>query len=109
MNDLDREIALRVMGWTDGHSNGIHCFHTDDGRKYAWNPSTDMNDAMLVVERMRELGFVRFEGGWAYLHKCYVFTFEKVGERGDFISAKEADESPARAICLAALKAMEVT
>ncbi len=65
--------------------------------------STDMNDAMLVVEKMRERGYDNF-GLRQWKHKLWTCRFANIdGKQGTF----EKADNPAEAICKAALLALE--
>lgn len=58
MTDINREVAEKVMGWKRDIISGLW-FENDHtiARFKEFNPPTNISDAWLVVERMRELGF----------------------------------------------------
>ena len=73
--------------------------------KSKWKPLSNISDAWMVVERMREKGwdafFLRYLDGWrsSFIHK-EVHGNEKIHYGKD-------NNSPCRAICLASLAAKE--
>ena len=119
----DREIVVaiaeKVMQWTVNRNqmspsccdmyeyqneNGLYR-HNANGTRTYWNPLTSISDAFQVVEKMRErfgyafqLDSVGFDGAeW----RC------QVGWGDDPISVRAESDTPARAICLACLDAIE--
>ncbi len=113
---LDSEIAERVMGWKQAADNlwpgrlwwvdnqGTHLFYADGN---AWTPTTGIAQAWQVVERVRTLGWefsittrLRFQEGWHALF--WKQNFERYDE-----ARAEAATAPL-AIVLASLKAVGV-
>jgi hypothetical protein len=129
--ELDSLVAEKVMGWTqsddtrgsgftvkDGNGKGLGWWRFDQPRLGDAQPhfSTSIADAWLVVEKMRETG-------WVY---CIVQSYPENAEEPSWddstmrvrwwvefsryrspieVTSPEC-ESPALAICLAALKAV---
>ncbi len=104
--ELDALVAQKVMGWpqcTKGiiGSSLPHCFMTPDGRELRpgkdWSPSTRIEHAWEVVERLQDLG-------WS------VTTLSSTGnpEIRPRVFTARAPTAP-HAICLAALQATEET
>lgn len=96
------EVAQRVMGWK--RPAGCWWWYVDhrevaDGE---WNPLERANDAFEVIDALESrdlyLGLTRDEDGW---HAA----FRRKGTLGD--KSDVCDKDPLRAICLAALKAVE--
>jgi hypothetical protein len=64
--DLSQAVAVHVMGWKEkrsmppGYSGEIPYWFSDDGKRICrcdiWRPHNNANDAMRVVDRMRQLG-----------------------------------------------------
>jgi len=114
MTDIDKRVATEIMGWaafnsrfgenynewcvpdkkTKGMTGKVMCQQRD------FNPSKNISDAFLVVERMRELGFyIRLRlstnsGDWI----CQFINIKT--ECGDI----EVHKLAPMAICLAALE-----
>lgn len=98
---LDALVAERVMGWKSDHT--AHNYACDPPRSIrGWRPSTHIQDAWRVVERMRELGFT-YSVTDTIIGNVVVHFWAKAGEPRHG-SAEE--KSVTRAICLAALKAV---
>jgi len=110
--NIDREIAEKVMGYCERPVHGIGWWHQAEENRwfvaqYLWHPSTDIAQAFEVVEKLlkhpdNKMGCFHLEhlnegNGWS-VSCCY-----DLGEWKDWIHA----DTPAMAICLAALKAME--
>src|SRR5262245_49929072 len=77
-DDLVRAVAIEVMGWTITHSERsptVWWYSKPKGsvHEHEWHPDTDIADAWIVIERMRELGYY----GW-------VDWFERDDEHKDF-------------------------
>ena len=124
--DINREIAEKVMGWKYiperreqvGEQGVIHYFAahwTDNSQlvfyEFQWHPSTNIAQAFMVVEKMRELrpdgsdGF-NFNLNWQG-HKGITFClaqFHRIS--GNLEHGQGSSDDPAEAICLAALKAV---
>ena len=105
--DLDREMA-EVMGWdTDGHG-----YFSDNPQAYQgpcgdWHPSTDIAQAMQVVEKMPNCRFAlkKPRGQKNYIAGFYGYI--KENEYRGFRGFECESDTPAMAICLAAKKALE--
>ena len=96
MSDINKRIAEQIIGWKTGSEfNMLRPF----------KPSTDIADAWLVVEKMREDGYMvdvstlddlEFED-----YMCAVWSLD--GNDNTIVK----DEKAPMAICLAALKVKE--
>lgn len=102
MSDIDREVALEVMGWAKPRAAlALEAYRDAKGSPViSWRPSTDIADAWLVVERMRELGF-QFNFYDASPPACPHASFTIVGQQTAGAD-RFADTAP-EAICKAAL------
>lgn len=89
-DDLDALVAARVMGWQAWS-------HDRDG---PWRPSLYWSDAGRVLEKMREGGWLWMTEQTAKGHCGYV----RAGV-GDY--AHSTATTVLRAICIAALRAVE--
>lgn len=105
---IDAMVAEKVMGWSSSlvsfglgyvDGNGMTVVRNAE----SWEPTSDMNDAWLVVERMRELG-------WQVDMDFY--PDEKPGcslwKRGGQVDAYAEEDSMPLAICMASLKVLGV-
>jgi len=125
--NIDREIAEKVMGWTQ--KRGTHEYMFAPGHVWPlnsewwyesdnnvmrlveyWQPSTDIKQAFEVAEKMRELGF-RFHL-WESKHSwvaMFLIIIQK--PKGSYNYEKfyydENADTPAMAICKAALAALK--
>ncbi len=82
LKDLDRYLAIHLMGWT-WYDNGLPGRRHADGWKKDgewvidaspfWSPSTSISDAFQVVEKMRVSHFKWFE--MAHRPNGYVCNF----------------------------------
>lgn len=108
--EICNRLAIEVMGW--GISNDKqrkHRVFTDssgnqtikiqkDLRAYGWNPVIDIEDAMMVAEKIKKLRlFHQFP-------PCR--KWEASFKREEFYDLVKADTA-SRAICLAAIKFLE--
>lgn len=118
--DLSALVAERVMGWPvfrppiNTEPKPYPCVYLLDsgsvfldravGQREGWYPCSDIASAFLIVEQMRDRGY------------RFTFTFDPeqearcdFGRFGDPVSSLGHAQhgSPARAICHAALKAVE--
>ena len=105
-SEFIRQIARKVMGWQPSNWLGDHweVWRLGDGKGYIkcadFNPLTNANHWMMVVEKMREAGFnmvlnTFIEKGWSVQFEKasdYYFKFHK---------------SIGHAVCLAAIAALE--
>jgi hypothetical protein len=117
MMDIDREVAERVMGWklydpSSQFADGLdHSSWTMKDHKLwykprnEWRPSTNIAQAFKVVEKLAELGWIGIEirrgcvsGKWEMTWSMNIPGLWRIGPQAD---------TPAEAICLAALKAVE--
>ena len=104
--ELDAKVAEVVMGWT---YRGLHPIHecplwaTGHGDTFLPKFSTEWDGMRLIVERMRELG-------WLYAACCgyetHRFQFYRPGCR-DTVGIGSNCETLPHAVCLAALAAIE--
>lgn len=106
--ETPRQVELR--GWMEKVDiNAVGSYWIDVERDWwsnaNWQPTLDIAQAWQVVERMRELGFV-FELQYGDIHPLGqdVFaSFDSSETQGVW-----EDDSPAKAIAIAALKALGV-
>jgi hypothetical protein len=109
--NIDGEIIDKVFGGIDPYNDG----QAPGNSFYAapFRPSSKMDDAMLVVDRMRELGLAPTlidddNGKWALVFGGFAPAGGGPGNYAYFVDDDWPwDESPAMAICLAALKVVE--
>lgn len=110
---IDAAIAERVMGWKTGMRYGTECWFKD-GEWYAWSfmPTYDADDMMMVVEKMAELGWgALMINRNPHLRESYLWgvKFETVsGSIADYKRGETYADTLPRAVCEAALKAVEV-
>ena len=96
----------KAMGWSDGPDVWITGEDPNDENSnptyQGFEPSTDIAAAWLVVEKMREdgwqVGIQSFFGNWKAL----------LADEHDEVKHRAIGCSPAKAICLVALKAKEM-
>jgi len=113
--NIDNEVAEKVMRWhTHKYSGKIW----SDGKgcvaiKEHYKPSANITQAFNVVEKMRERGHsgILIENGgglWAY---SYYFSGYETDDGMKWVFRTDKNtrwcKTPAKAICLAALKAVE--
>lgn len=115
--NIDRVIAELVMGWAPMASS-----HSDipdmwgcpvTGRRLRdmdkWKPSTTIEQAWKVVERMRELGFMvmieSFQGGDNSGGTGWLVSWE---DSAAHTSEQHCAQTAPLAICLSALACLEV-
>ena len=59
-NDIDRQVAERVMGWKT-KDVFFGWMRVGEGQAYCnsiyWHPTSNIEQAMMVVDRMRGLGY----------------------------------------------------
>jgi len=117
MNELNRLVAERVMGWPTIDDDAPYRIHVNMGgvvegsgppQRFkslgvipeAWHPVNNMSDAWEVVEAMREKGYI------VRISQCdvslYKVSFVKLGSPG----VAFYDEKATIAICMAALDAI---
>jgi hypothetical protein len=89
-----RDGVLIGPAWQLGEWEGKPCY---DRSWRPWRPLHDMNDAWMVVERMKEKGWIYELGTYEGGHRM---AFARLGEREPRFGVAS---TPARAICLAAL------
>ena len=112
---IDKLIAVHVMGWeirnVDFTQDGSYfeAFFDEKGNRlgivgaYEFNPSEYIQDAWIVVEALRKKHLkVYIETEFRY-YDVYV----KNG-LGNYMTERHQEESLPKAICLAALEALEV-
>ena len=120
MEDIDREVAEKVMGWNPNEDGD---WDTPDGHwcgyyEHEWHPSTSISDAWQVVEKLNKQGIVislMDQHGYDEEKNNYRmwrvgFMDEKAHEQNKsreqvWFEVEEADTAPL-AICMAALKAV---
>lgn len=116
--EIGQLVAIKVMGWKYNDplcgwiTNGINTTLGDVVGKREWNPCQRIDQAFRVVDKMQDDDF------WFSMtyKECaspetrsamyqVVFRCVRGGTRGDHIAA---NDNPSRAICEAALKAVEL-
>ena len=124
--EIDRQIAEKVMGWKEKYhgmtdscrfaysywvdSLGIQQYDTGKGtslHQFLWQPTTNIAHAFEVVEKMRDNGWTFAICNNNVLGGDYCGEFwndEHPMDSGEFM---KFDNSPAMAICLAALEAVK--
>ena len=125
--NIDKQIAEKVMGWKYFSHQDYACdtgailpFVSDDCGERSlcvftqvspyesskFNPSINIADAWLVVEKMRELGYsINIEAQQKGKWRCNIILIGN--EWTTRIETADEDAAP-MAICLAALSALEV-
>jgi len=109
-NDIDRKIAEKVMKWE--YSRNFRCYVYQDEElvfnKTNWHPTTNIEQAMMVVKRMVELGWCP-EMQYHFDSKKYLFLFrwhEQPYQQASPVFG-HSDESLTVAICEAALNTLD--
>jgi Phage ABA sandwich domain len=116
LREIDRLIAEKVMGWkiyADSAGYKFWSINEDDSSRIicsvtSFEPSTDIRDAWLVVEKLRETKIFSLYDAWDGDDNkifCAVFEYNDTYHVVDYKGY--ADTAPL-AICLAALKAVGV-
>jgi hypothetical protein len=111
--ELDERIGLEIMGWKLQSSRFVGLCYLVDDRKTVRYPSQRIDDAFLVVERMREDGYDSFKlacysGKWVAEFYCGKGPCERHGwPHENYHGAKEEAGTAPLAIALAALAAMK--
>lgn len=108
--ELDALVAEKVMGWSfeAASPTSRDGDFWSDGENYVvavdeFHPSTDVNAAWQVVEKMRGDGWIL---DLSYYHSYINAAFSVLGEsRVGYAEIERPDESVARIICRAALAA----
>ncbi|EOO44242.1 MULTISPECIES: BC1872 family protein [Bacillus] len=114
--NIDKVIAERVMGWN--HNGEYHTYYVA-GSNLEFSPSTDMNHTLLVMEKLKELGFstllrdcsnedcgiVKSKEATRDDYYCSISTGSIYSEKFRF---KSIAKTPQMAVCLSALKAVGV-
>lgn len=108
LREIDRLIAERLMGWTNLSLTGSGFGTTPEGMPHRIIPrySTEISAAWEVIEKLKLLGYqgridwAKPEPGYECAFGASPFTYEM-----QFSSA----ETASLAICLAALKIIEVS
>jgi len=108
--NIDREIAEKVMGYCERPVHGIGWWHQAEENRwsvaqYSWHPSTDIKQSFEVVEKMRERGWLldKLTNICVRKHYWQASFWKAVVWENTYGNA----DTPAMAVCLAALKAME--
>ena len=123
LRKLDAEVAEKVMGWTrEVQDGGVEGFRDAAGKFHVvgpgfesfhnfWSPSTDLAAAWSVIDAMRANGYsVDIDDFTARTPNVWTVRFFK----GDFADPDEYGSAEAEAptfteaVCLAALRSMEV-
>jgi len=109
--EIDRKCA-ELMGWKKGekylvnNDGGGVLLITGETRAETWHPSTDLNQAWQVVDRLAESGWYLMLYGTEGIYTAYFRKPDK-----DMVIRESAMSKPTkdvnRAICLAALQAWE--
>lgn len=118
--ELDLRIVREVLKWETGfferlkgNRRGVPAIHPKLGILPYFSPSTNMNDAWMVVEELaRQIGdrsgvdlrtYVKADGSFSYQYEAGLYNGG--GENCQDLGYGEAETMPL-AICQAALKAM---
>lgn len=128
MSDVNRRIATEIMGWGvfGGEEMGMKEYYHDESDNSPakfflltnkWTPDTDISQAFEVVEKMQELGYegkIEFDPPQYERTESYYCKFElhKIDEDHVIYGINDPEfeafaDTPAMAICLAALKCVE--
>lgn len=108
--ELDRLVAEKVMGWTEGKDFYIHDYSYVNRKALAllkngefdgeWSPSTVISDAMEVLERFLTFELTKNDDEANYRYCCELYAPYAV-------PVAELAATAPHAICLAALAAVE--
>ena len=123
--NLNERVAIEVMGWKFTPKMPEDCYATDEECKNHWwfndgwgwgcgrccfnfNPTTDGNDMLRVIERMRDDGYhIRITNLDRPTCTFYREPIPYMDEReGLCVAIKDSDTLP-EAVCLAALEAVK--
>ena len=118
INAINERLAIEIMGWHLGekeeHQYYTHQAWIDDSGKVQnnlisnWNPYANIEQAMMVVERLSNPVGGKWAGFRFDLHKRYkVSDFLPQRWHAKFNHYRENADSPSEAICLAALAAIK--
>lgn len=105
-DELSDQVAVRVMGWrAQMGANGGVLFWRDAASgatayPFVFDPATEYSAAGMVLERMRTLGWMWMAEYTDAARAGYVLI-------GVGVHARATARTPQRAICEAALKAMD--
>ncbi|WP_313430061.1 BC1872 family protein [Siminovitchia terrae] len=118
MREIDRLVAEKVMGWRLDETNFIDYWVGEhDGQKgdwaiaHMWKPSTNIQDAWEVVEKINEeFSLVRTNDTGMWVASIGFFGDEcpECGEETFEVEYQGIANAAPLAICLAALKAVGV-
>lgn len=106
--DIDRQIAEKVMGWELRPLYGLGWWNKSDTGKLMqirniFNPSTDITHAFEVVRKMKKKNYCFTLADYSPISKLWEAEFINDNNGKSFISTTN---TPEMAICLAALKAI---
>jgi len=112
--DIDRQIAEKVMGWKYYYKkNGYSDPEYRDAKNifvadvYGWHPTSNIEQAMMVLERMIELGYGDCSLIRMYKTEEWVVGFYKNEDGLGWVGSYTRGKSLPVVICEAALKAVE--
>ena len=103
-NQINERLAREVMGLKLILPHKQYCTDTDSGivRKYfyhEWNPYTNISQAFMCVDKMRERGYVLTYDNTSTHTACFETPDENhIGATAD---------TPSQAICLAIIKVLD--
>jgi len=103
--ELDTAVAMNIMGWKVFAGIGGVPDYESPGGEYQLRPphySTDLNEAFRVIEKMREK-FRQYMSVGIQGDDLDVQFHAEIDHGGLYV----VDESPARAICLCALRVID--
>ena len=113
--EIDRKIAERVMGWLPHFRNTAFYVKKEEATKVLgkrtqdvsdWKPSTRIDHAFEVVEKMLESGHT-FQLEYYYSIGKSLFAIVDFENNYTHLNAAKSAGTPAMAICLAALEAVK--
>lgn len=105
--ELDKLIAEKVMGWSDLYGDGSYLVPAQgDKEQYmlreGFNPSTNIEDAWKVVEKLDLLG-----GDRRLIKRRGVYEITDISQQGHgYRECIGSGKTAPHAICLAALRAI---
>jgi hypothetical protein len=106
--ELDVEIAEKVMGWHSGEYNEEDAWLSDDFEAFVidWSPATEIRDAFQVLDHLQQ----QRDGLWQIQSQRKGKSWQAVFVCGynefDTKTFSASNETLPRAICLASLLAL---
>ena len=117
MNEIDRKLAVEIMGWDDmglywaddyGWAAWIDLVSAEESGDHVWAPTENIDDAFRVAEKMERLGFewgLHFEGtrNDETIPHLYVACFGGGGDPAEEQKRRGIADTAPMAICKAVL------